>query len=138
MAATSVTRIWTAFLNAFHRILIVLGVTRSPRDRAAATARGAAGLIPAQARSSYDAPSRGFVLTPAAPPRERALPPTIKQRIRAEAHGSSPSVRRVACPMDGEEALATRATGPVPTGAGTAVTTRRRVPGGDAPSHWSC
>ncbi|QDY77842.1 DUF6344 domain-containing protein [Streptomyces qinzhouensis] len=28
-------------------------------------------------------------------PREKALPPTIKQRIGAEAHGSSPSVRRI-------------------------------------------
>ncbi|WP_399225877.1 DUF6344 domain-containing protein [Streptomyces sp. TRM49041] len=26
--------------------------------------------------------------------RGRALPPTIKQRIRAEAHGTSPAVRR--------------------------------------------
>ncbi|MFJ8645306.1 DUF6344 domain-containing protein [Streptomyces sp. NPDC093546] len=29
------------------------------------------------------------------PVRPRALPPTIKQRIRAEAHGSSPSVRHL-------------------------------------------
>ncbi|MGW1275890.1 DUF6344 domain-containing protein [Streptomyces tsukubensis] len=28
-------------------------------------------------------------------PREKSLPPTIKQRIGAEAHGSSPSVRRI-------------------------------------------
>ncbi|MEV1052289.1 DUF6344 domain-containing protein [Streptomyces sp. NPDC049887] len=28
-------------------------------------------------------------------PRDRALPPTIKQRIRAEAHGASPAVRKV-------------------------------------------
>ncbi|MEU3445859.1 DUF6344 domain-containing protein [Streptomyces thermolilacinus] len=28
-------------------------------------------------------------------PRERALPPTIKQRIHAEAHGASPAVRRL-------------------------------------------
>ncbi|MFE3741258.1 DUF6344 domain-containing protein, partial [Streptomyces sp. NPDC059134] len=32
---------------------------------------------------------------PRALPRARSLPPTIKQRIRAEAHGSSPSVRHL-------------------------------------------
>ncbi|WP_240500978.1 DUF6344 domain-containing protein, partial [Streptomyces neyagawaensis] len=31
-------------------------------------------------------------------PRDRALPPTMKQRIRAEAHGSSPSCRHLTAP----------------------------------------
>ncbi|WP_405778982.1 DUF6344 domain-containing protein [Streptomyces sp. NBC_00859] len=33
-------------------------------------------------------------------PRDRALPPTIKQRIRAEAHGSTPSTRHL--PLDAD------------------------------------
>ncbi|MEV6793850.1 DUF6344 domain-containing protein [Streptomyces sp. NPDC051320] len=33
-------------------------------------------------------------------PKARSLPPTIKQRIRAEAHGSTPSTRRL--PLDSE------------------------------------
>ncbi|MCS0635223.1 DUF6344 domain-containing protein [Streptomyces sp. LP05-1] len=42
-------------------------------------------------------------------PLDRSLPPTIKQRIRAEAHGSSPSVRRVPAattPLGADLALA--------------------------------
>ncbi|MCZ7459216.1 DUF6344 domain-containing protein [Streptomyces sp. WMMC940] len=37
-------------------------------------------------------------------PRDRALPPTIKQRIRAEAHGASPAVRKVPTLNDAAEA----------------------------------
>lgn len=37
-------------------------------------------------------------------PRDRALPPTIKQRIRAEAHGASPAVRKVPTLRDTAEA----------------------------------
>ncbi|MDI9884782.1 DUF6344 domain-containing protein [Streptomyces sp. HNM0645] len=37
-------------------------------------------------------------------PRDRALPPTIEQRIRAEAHGASPAVRKVPTLNDAAEA----------------------------------
>ncbi|MFE4061172.1 DUF6344 domain-containing protein, partial [Streptomyces sp. NPDC059096] len=55
---------------------------------------------------------------PRALPRARSLPPTIKQRIRAEAHGSSPSVRHLPAralsdgdgDSDGDGAHAGRAT----------------------------
>lgn len=45
----------------------------------------------------------GQVFLPAPRPYERghSLPPTMKQRIRAEAHGTSPSARSVAVPADG-------------------------------------
>lgn len=92
MAATRVTTVWTVILNALFTILSGLGITVPRRSRAAAPRpASASGLIPAQA----DAPA----LPPSPPrscePREHSLPPTIKQRIRAEAHGSSPSVRRI-------------------------------------------
>jgi hypothetical protein len=35
-------------------------------------------------------------------PKDRSLPPTIKQRIRAEAHGSTPSGRHL--PLDSDAA----------------------------------
>jgi hypothetical protein len=38
--------------------------------------------------------------------RERSLPPTMKQRIGAEAHGTSPSARSVAVPVHGLDGLA--------------------------------
>lgn len=110
MAVTSVTSIWTVFLNAFRRLLVVLGVTTSPRAQTPGTAPSPSplsGLIPAQAQ----APSASWRWTaPSSPlPRERSLPPTIKQRIRAEAHGSSPSDRRIPCAGD-EESAATLST----------------------------
>lgn len=104
MATTGVPKIWTAFLGAFRaaflRVLAVLGVRTAPVARTvpvrtpvapAPAASWTPGLIPAQAPAG----------TPA---RDLALPPTIKQRIRAEAHGSSPSVRWMRCDGDGDDA----------------------------------
>jgi hypothetical protein len=65
------------------------GARQTERDREAERARERAvrallpTLIPAQGTHRY----------PGA--RDRSLPPTIKQRISAEAHGASPSVRKV-------------------------------------------
>ncbi|MET9530185.1 MULTISPECIES: DUF6344 domain-containing protein [unclassified Streptomyces] len=46
-------------------------------------------------------------------PKDRALPPTIKQRIRAEAHGSTPSTRHLPLDTDAssDEAVADAAVG---------------------------
>nr|ABK96922.1 putative Gra-orf36-like protein [Streptomyces clavuligerus] len=54
-----------------------------PGTRPAVRPSGTRPLIPAQSRR----------WSPGA--RARSLPPTIKQRIRAEAHNSSPSVRKL-------------------------------------------
>ncbi|MDI5961990.1 DUF6344 domain-containing protein [Streptantibioticus silvisoli] len=117
MAVTSVTRIRSVILHAFRAILAYFGLATpaaAPRPRAAAP-RTAAGLIPAQGRAAAgpyapDVPRTSAVgrqFAPRSPlARERSLPPTIKQRIRAEAHGSSPSVRRVAQGDDGDEIAA--------------------------------
>ncbi|WP_308013963.1 DUF6344 domain-containing protein [Streptantibioticus parmotrematis] len=105
MATTRVTTFWTAcltaFLTVFARLLTALGVKR---ESGAGTLPAV--VIPAQ----QTAARRRTVAVPAlcVPPLEMvrgprkpgSLPPTIKQRIHAEAHGSSPAVRRLAAVED--------------------------------------
>ncbi|MEE1754382.1 DUF6344 domain-containing protein [Streptomyces sp. SP18CS02] len=95
MAAVKVKQFWTAFISALFALLASVGPksavasARRPlaqppvarREEPAVAAVRAAGPVPAQAAHGTRV-------------RERSLPPTIKQRIRAEAHGSSPAVRR--------------------------------------------
>lgn len=83
------TSIWTAVLAAIMALLASLGFAKAARaDVASASpSSGAAASVAtapatAAARRSWRAVMRGG-----------SLPPTIKQRIRAEAHGKSPSVR---------------------------------------------
>ncbi|MER7758355.1 DUF6344 domain-containing protein [Streptomyces sp. NPDC097619] len=93
------TALWAAVLAALVALFAALGFgsaaarTASPAAEAAGTAgtAGAPAVVPVQAarrervrlRRTWREVMRG-----------RSLPPTIAQRIRAEAHGSSPSVRR--------------------------------------------
>ncbi|AXG78926.1 DUF6344 domain-containing protein [Streptomyces paludis] len=115
MAALKVKKLWTVFLTAFFAVLASLGLT------APATAAGAAAQQPADqpagrpaqapaaaARHSAEPGTARWAAVPRALPRDRSLPPTIKQRIRAEAHGSSPSVRHLpaAAPSETDAALA--------------------------------
>ncbi|MFF7714954.1 DUF6344 domain-containing protein [Streptomyces sp. NPDC007988] len=63
--------------------------------------------VPAPAASTYGSLAmHGFwyEVVRQRTPRDRALPPTIKQRIRAEAHGASPAVRKVPSLNDAGEA----------------------------------
>ncbi len=99
MAAISVPNIWTVFLNAVLRVLSVLGVPNARRTPRVPAAVPLAPAAPEAGRIFVPAPRR-YVALPPAPPRKRSLPPTIKQRISAEAHGSSPSVRRVLSLLD--------------------------------------
>lgn len=107
MAAFKVKSLWTVFLTAFFAVLTSLGLT------APATAAGAAVQQPAEQPADQPVPApfgtthreegaaqSGWALLPAPLPRDRSLPPTIKQRIRAEAHGSSPSVRHLPVGID--------------------------------------
>ncbi|MCX4549446.1 DUF6344 domain-containing protein [Streptomyces sp. NBC_01387] len=77
------------------------------------TAPGAAEPAPApapasartEARTGARTEARAAAPTPAqvawwSLPKDRALPPTIKQRIRAEAHGSTPSTRHLPLDLD--------------------------------------
>jgi hypothetical protein len=97
---------WTVFVFAFLRFLSALGLksatavpqpaTQQPATQHSATQHSAtqpvtqpfAPFIPAAAEPLpcellYGPPDEGF------------LPPTIKQRIRAEAHGATPTSRRM-------------------------------------------
>lgn len=89
----TVTSIWTALVAVVVALLASLGfgVKAAPAAASGTCApvppRRAAGAVrrPARpmGRRSWRAMMRGG-----------SLPPTIKQRIRAEAHGKAPSVRR--------------------------------------------
>ncbi|MFD6802977.1 DUF6344 domain-containing protein [Streptomyces cyaneofuscatus] len=86
--------IWTAFITAFFALLASLGL-------ATATASAANATNAAQPSTTTQEHTGATAATPLAPsvrwtlPRDRALPPTMKQRIRAEAHGSSPATRHL-------------------------------------------
>ncbi|MFF9913472.1 DUF6344 domain-containing protein [Streptomyces sp. NPDC013457] len=98
MATAKVKQFWTAFISVLFALLASVGLAstaaaaqapavQQPEEPATAgTATGARPTVavPTQ-RSAYQWPTV----------RERSLPPTIKQRIRAEAHNSSPSVRHL-------------------------------------------
>ncbi|MFB6616314.1 DUF6344 domain-containing protein [Streptomyces sp. NPDC085524] len=83
--------IWTSVLAALVALLGSLGLIGKAAPALAsaaapavpAPAAGAVRRVGVQARRSWREMMRGG-----------SLPPTIKQRIRAEAHGKSPSVRR--------------------------------------------
>ncbi|MFU0439743.1 DUF6344 domain-containing protein [Streptomyces sp. BG2AG] len=91
--------IWTAFITAFFALLASLGLATAT---ATATANAAnATNAPAQPSTTTQEHTGATAATPLAPSvrwtlhRDRALPPTMKQRIRAEAHGSSPATRHL-------------------------------------------
>ncbi|MGY3202861.1 DUF6344 domain-containing protein [Streptomyces sp. TE5632] len=87
MARNKVMTLWTAIVTAFLALCTALGLITT-------TASAAAVSQTETARNSKIAPD---VTTPAASVRPwsqtSALPPTMKQRIRAEAHGGSPRCR---------------------------------------------
>ncbi|MFC8726590.1 DUF6344 domain-containing protein [Streptomyces bacillaris] len=89
--------IWTAFITAFFALLASLGLATATATANAANATNA----PAQPSTTTQEHTGATAATPLAPsvrwtlPRDRALPPTMKQRIRAEAHGSSPATRHL-------------------------------------------
>lgn len=84
--------IWTAFITAFFALLASLGLATAsaPAANAATQPSTAAQEHTGAATATPVAPSVRWTL-----PRDRALPPTMKQRIRAEAHGSSPATRQL-------------------------------------------
>ncbi|MFD7498491.1 DUF6344 domain-containing protein [Streptomyces sp. NPDC059832] len=85
--------IWTAFVTAFFALLAALGLMSTP---AAATEQSAA--EPTTTTQKHMGATAATATTPSVRwtlPRDRALPPTMKQRIRAEAHGSSPATRQL-------------------------------------------
>jgi hypothetical protein len=85
MARNKVMKLWTAIVTAFLALCTALGFITTT----------AAAAVPQteQKRNSERVPHQRTA--PAAAPwsQARALPPTMKQRIRAEAHGNSPRCR---------------------------------------------
>nr|WTB32471.1 DUF6344 domain-containing protein [Streptomyces sp. NBC_00830] len=89
MSAFKVKSIWTAFITAFFALLASMGLISAP----AATAQQ-----PTATNQEHTGAATATATTPSVRwtlPRDRALPPTMKQRIRAEAHGSSPAARNL-------------------------------------------
>ncbi|MFF9346617.1 DUF6344 domain-containing protein [Streptomyces sp. NPDC014734] len=96
MSTFKARSIWTAFVTAFFALLAALGFMSTP---AAATEQSA--TEPATTNQEHTVTAATTAATASTPsvrwtlPRDRALPPTMKQRIHAEAHGSSPATRHV-------------------------------------------
>lgn len=114
----NVTAFWSAFVSVLLKCVAGLGFATPARTAqvpaaqavAPATAPAGTAAAPLQLRT----PACGALL-PAPRPGGRTLPPTMKQRIRAEAHGSSPSARSIglevadAAPYSASPALADHA-----------------------------
>ncbi|MFF4181757.1 DUF6344 domain-containing protein [Streptomyces sp. NPDC001691] len=87
MATSKLTTWWTALIGALVALLAFLGL--------AGPATAATASVP-QHDATYNRSEPATSVAPTvhwALPAASALPPTMKQRIRAEAHGSSPSSR---------------------------------------------
>jgi hypothetical protein len=98
MAQIKVMKLWNAFVTGFLALCTALGLITVTAAAAAATPRSEATSTSAVAQAT----------TPAVSPWTftRSLPPTMKQRIRAEAHGKTPSCRHRP-PTDTDEATET-------------------------------
>ncbi|MEV4944445.1 DUF6344 domain-containing protein [Streptomyces sp. NPDC053755] len=111
MATAKVKQFWTAFISVLFALLASVGLAST-----AAAAQAPAVQQPeeptANGSSTTAREARPFAAVPAqrtqrwTPVRDRSLPPTIKQRIGAEAHGSSPSVRQRRTGTSAETGLA--------------------------------
>ncbi|MGV9883976.1 DUF6344 domain-containing protein [Streptomyces sp. NPDC003006] len=108
MTGSKATKLWATIVTAFLALFAALGLTTT------ATAATAVHETTNARNATECAPAPTMALWTAA--YERSLPPTMKQRIRAEAHGSSPSCRHLP-PMDTEaeaEPTTTDQPGPAP------------------------
>ncbi|KAB1986652.1 DUF6344 domain-containing protein [Streptomyces triticiradicis] len=98
MPQSKVMKLWAAIVTAFLALCTTLGLVTTTAAAAVPQAGPARNSkTPAAAPAVAPAPLLGPWSY------SRALPPTMKQRIRAEAHGSSPSCRHRA-PADGHAA----------------------------------
>ncbi|MGW5775805.1 DUF6344 domain-containing protein [Streptomyces sp. NPDC003863] len=101
MATAKVKQFWTAFISVLFALLASVGLANTaaaagqpavtqPEEPAAPAA--VAEAAPTGQRALSSVPAQRAHRWPLAG--DRSLPPTIKQRIAAEAHGSSPSARQ--------------------------------------------
>ncbi|MFI1355022.1 DUF6344 domain-containing protein [Streptomyces sp. NPDC020898] len=84
MAQNKVMKLWTAAVTAFLALCTTLGLITTTATTAVAESRPARNCTAPAALPATAAWAWSYA---------RSLPPTMKQRIRAEAHGSSPSCR---------------------------------------------
>ncbi|GAA2875196.1 DUF6344 domain-containing protein [Streptomyces mexicanus] len=82
-----VMKLWTAIVTAFLALCTALGLITTT----AATTATAAPQPEAAPKSTTRVPAQ--TTSPWSRVHARSLPPTMKQRIRAEAHGKTPSCR---------------------------------------------
>ncbi|MFD5516795.1 DUF6344 domain-containing protein [Streptomyces sp. NPDC127066] len=88
MTQNKVMKLWSAIVTAFLALCATLGLVTTTAAAAVPQAGPARNT-----ESSVAAPATAQVPAAWTWSYNRALPPTMKQRIRAEAHGSSPSCR---------------------------------------------
>jgi hypothetical protein len=108
MARNKVMNLWTTIVTAFLALFTALGFVTT-------TAAAAVPHTETARKSDSDDSDRNTQLTMPAMPQwalsyARSLPPTMKQRIRAEAHGKTPSCRHR--PLSDAEAEAASTTSP--------------------------
>ncbi|MFC8268121.1 DUF6344 domain-containing protein [Streptomyces cinereoruber] len=104
MATAKVKQFWAAFISVLFALLASVGLagTAAAAQQPAVQQpeEPAAPAVPAAATASTAVGERASVSVPAQRAHrwplagDRSLPPTIKQRIAAEAHGSSPTARQ--------------------------------------------
>ncbi|MDI9832342.1 MULTISPECIES: DUF6344 domain-containing protein [unclassified Streptomyces] len=92
MTRNKVMNLWTAVVTAFLALFTALGFVSNT------AAAASPGTETSSRNTGRDESDRSAELAVPAPPHwawsyARALPPTMKQRIRAEAHGKTPSCR---------------------------------------------
>ncbi|MFF9196496.1 DUF6344 domain-containing protein [Streptomyces sp. NPDC014779] len=128
MATAKVKQFWTAFVSVLFALFASLGLA-TPAAAATAQPSLSQGDEPAPAAGAETRAERAAVPLPAQRTAShwhlaqgRALPPTIKQRIRAEAHGSSPAVRHL--PADGDTDRAAGSAFDAPELSGLALSAR--------------
>ncbi|MET7697213.1 DUF6344 domain-containing protein [Streptomyces sp. NPDC005485] len=86
MTQNKVMKLWTAVITALLALCTTLGLITT-------TAAAAVPQAETPRNSTAAAPATVSAMSHWAWSHNKALPPTMKQRIRAEAHGSSPSCR---------------------------------------------
>ncbi|MFI6058597.1 DUF6344 domain-containing protein [Streptomyces sp. NPDC051286] len=92
MSTFKAKSIWTAFITAFFAFLASMGLISTP----------AAAAQPEATTQEHTDATTATATTPSVRwtlPRDRSLPPTMKQRIRAEAHGFAPDARHLLTDM---------------------------------------
>ncbi|MFJ3643816.1 DUF6344 domain-containing protein [Streptomyces sp. NPDC090108] len=94
MTQNKVMNLWTAIVTAFLALCTALGLVTTAATTASARTESPATGTPQSGTEQRTAPA-----IPAMRPwtwsHAKALPPTMKQRIRAEAHGKSPRCRHL-------------------------------------------